>query len=336
MKTLIAVNAFKGAPIGVVDINSFIAKDFSDVEIFPIADGGDGTLSVLKYFHGSSASVNKSVASDPLRRKIEAEWISVSNEAFIEMAKVSGLSLLKEEERDPLLTTAYGLGELIESVIDKGFKSINIFLGGSSTVDCGVGMIEALGGEIKDSSIDFSRVQDVLKDVKLSFLCDVSTPLISESGNDVLLYANQKFSNPSDDNSKGLQELKEKVDVVASLVDKAAGKKISLEPFTGAAGGVAYIPLALLGAKCFPGFDYIKNKFELEKKIIQAEVVVTGEGKLDSQTFEGKAPGEIIKLAKKYNKKTIFYCALHDECDWKSLGVDEIKILDLHQRQLYN
>ena len=290
---------------------------------------------MLKYYFKKSKFIESNV-SDPLMRKIKSKWLLLNEEtAVIELAKASGIALLSENELNPMWANTYGTGELILSALDKNCKKIIIALGGSATVDAGMGIIEALGGKILDKKknivkpgggflnsiekIDLRSVDRRLKNCELTLLCDVRIPLSGEKG------TVQKFAA-----QKGAKEgeriiLENGMKHLAKITKEYAGNDFEFEPMVGAAGGVAFSVKAFLGAKLCPGFLYLANLTSLEEKIKHADLIITGEGKLDKQTLMGKAVYEISKLASSYKKKVIVVCGDFDETiNWKEYNMNDI------------
>ena len=356
MKILSALNAFKGAPHNVSTLNEALGEELRklghEVEVFPIADGGDGTLDAFKFNLHRSPEVKveemKSSVQDPLGRPVEANWLWINGDrpkAIIEFAQASGIALLKQEERHPPISSSFGTGELIREALELGAKEIVITLGGSATIDGGIGMMAALGAKFKNKndtelspraanmknieSIDLSRVKKTLGDSRLIFLSDVKTPLRSDPGEEnVMLYADQKFPSIGDF-SVPKNNLDNGFDQLAQLIDKEAGSKVSREESTGAAGGAAYIPRALLRASSKSGIKHLSEIFGLKEKIQESELIITGEGFLDRQTLEGKAPAELIRLVKELNekdgknRKLVVICGDADgKINWKAKGID--------------
>ena len=339
-RILISPTAFKGS-LSAIEVAKTIKLaldslnlDFS-CELAPIADGGDDTASVANFYFKKSKFV-KTTVCDPLMRKIESSWLLLDKEtAVIELAKASGITLLKEEELNPMWANTFGTGELILSALDKGCTKIIITLGGSATVDAGLGILEALGVKLLDKKghqlkpgggflgsidkIDLSHLDKRIQKIKLYVLCDVKIPLLGEKG------TVQKFSA-----QKGAKEgerfiLENGMKHFAEFVKKITNCDYEMEPMVGAAGGVAFSLKAFLGAELFSGFSYLANMTFLEDKIKNADLIITGEGNLDSQTLMGKAVYELGKLASKYKKKVIVLCGNYDESiNWTTYNIDSI------------
>ena len=342
-KILIAPNAFKHS-LSAIEVSNTIKATLDSLnlnlytEIAPVADGGDGTIDVLNYYFKKSKFVECNVC-DPLMRKIKSKWLLLDKEtAVVELSKASGLTLLAENELNPMWANTYGTGELIFSALNHNCKKIIITLGGSATVDAGIGIIEALGGKVLDKKknivksgggflslidkVDLSSVDKRLKNCKLDLLCDVKIPLTGEKGT-VQTFALQKGAKEGEKFvlENGMKHL-------AQIVkDYAYGKKndFEFEPMVGAAGGVAFSLKVFLGAQLFPGFAYLSDLIKLEEKIKNSDVVITGEGCLDKQTLMGKAVYGIAQIAKEHNKKVVVLCGDYDKSiAWKKYCIDEV------------
>ncbi len=317
-KILIAPNAFKHS-LSSIEVAEIIASTLKSLDkkliykIAPIADGGDGTIDVIKHYFKDSKFIYCTV-HDPLMRKIKSKWLLLDkNTAVIELSKASGLALLEENELNPLKTNTYGTGELIKHALDKGCKKIIITLGGSATVDGGLGILCALGVKLFDKNnvklkpcgkalnqivrLDLSNIDKRIYKTKIYVLCDVKNILIGPSG--TKNFSKQKGASPKD------QLLLERgMKSYLKLVRSYGEKDYSNLPMVGAAGGVAFSLKAILKGELFLGFQFLENLVKLNKMIKTSDVVITGEGRLDSQTFMGKGVCELIKSIRKINKKT--------------------------------
>ena len=316
MNILVAPDSFKDS-LSASEASRIISEAISavipsaSIRQIPISDGGEGLLeALLKPLQGTLVSVS---VKDPLHRTIEASYglVDQGKTAIIEMATASGLELLSVEERNPLITSTYGTGELIKNALDKGCTKIIIGLGGSATNDGGIGMIKALGGlfldqynqEIADGggalstlhSIDLSGLDKRLQQVAIVCACDVDNPLTGPSGASYV-YAKQKGAS---DNM--LAVLDSNLSNYATVIKATLNKDLEHISGTGAAGGTALGLLAFLDATLTPGIALITELLHLEKHIKEAQLVVTGEGKIDIQTLHGKTIMGIASLAKKHS-----------------------------------
>lgn len=337
MKILIAPDKFKGslsAQEVCTALSKGLKKNNPNLEIItrPMADGGDGSLEVLAhYFDLKTITVE---VDDPLFRPINASYKMVGTTAYIEMAAASGLALLGKKERNCMETTSFGTGELILDAIRKGATSIYLFIGGSATNDAGMGIASALGwsfynkgGEllvpIGESLTAVSRIDGTFlfykpAKVKFKVICDVNNPFYGEQGA-AYIYAPQKGATPDEvkilDN--GLRNLAEQLKA-ADYTD------IAEVPGAGAAGGVGGGAIAFLNADLVSGIQTFIEITELETQIKDCDLVITGEGKLDAQTEQGKVISGVCQLAKKYDKTVIAVCGAADENAAKKLGIQKV------------
>ena len=241
--------------------------------------------------------------------------------AFIEMAKISGLAMLDKSERNPLNTSTYGLGEAICIAREMGAKKITLSIGGSATDDCGAGMLQAIGfeffnhaGEIMPTPICGKDLQDVahidLPDkplgCRIEVICDVDNPLLGENGA-TAVYAPQKGATP-----EALVQLEKGKANMAEVAERCLHifPQMKLLPGAGAAGGVGYAGTAFLGGKLLSGWKFFTEITSLEEKVQWADVVVTGEGSVDSQSLSGKIVGGIMELARKWGKPVEIFCGI--------------------------
>jgi glycerate kinase len=338
MKIIVAPDKFKGS------LTSFEAcKAISDglkmanknVELIelPMADGGDGFATVLEYYLKTDPVHCDTV--DPWGRSISAgyQWDVKTKTAIVEMAVASGLVLLKEEERNPLLTSTFGTGILIKQAIENGAEKIILGLGGSATNDGGTGILSALGfqlvcekgDQLKALGENLLSIRKIIPPsfipkVKFEIACDVQNILYGRQGA-AYIYAPQKGANKEqvELQDKGLRKL-------ADTIKKQTGRDISTLPGTGAAGGIAAGLLAFFDVEMKKGTEMIIEAGEIEKRIPGADLVVTGEGKIDDQSAEGKVVGYIAALAKKYGVTCIGFCGITelDEKAIKKMGLKKI------------
>ncbi len=327
-KLIIAPDKFKGSLTAVEFCDAVergIRKHTTDVEIvkLPLADGGDGTIEVLNYYlNGIMISLE---VHDPLHRKIQASYLYSESKktAFIEMAEASGIRLLKNEEANPLLTSTYGTGELIKDALDKGVEHIILGIGGSATNDAGMGMARALGFRFFDRNkkelkgtgadlnqltfIDDSEIHACLKNVKVEVACDVANPLYGPNGA-AYVYSPQKGATP-----KMIIELDNGLINFCKLVNKQYNIDLQLHKGAGAAGGLGAACILFLNAALNSGIDLIKKIAKFDKNIKGADWVITGEGKLDDQTFSGKVICGVLDSITK--EKLAVFCGVVDLTD---------------------
>jgi glycerate kinase len=320
MKIIIAPNAFKET-LSAVEVADCIERGIkriwqeTDIEKFPLADGGDGTVDALV-----SAMGGKIIAAEvtgPLGKKVQAEIGLLGDEmtAVVEMASASGLRLVPLEKRNPLRTTTYGTGELIKACLDRGAKKIIVGVGGSATVDGGAGMATALGAKLLDKSgkpiesggeglknlfrIDCSQLDSRIKHTKFIVAADVDNPLLGKRGA-ARVYAAQKGATP-----KMVGELEKYLTNFARVIEKDLGLEVANVPGAGAAGGLGAGLVAFLNARIKQGVDIVIKAWGLREKMKNADLVFTGEGSIDRQTLYGKVPFGVAKIARKYGVPVI-------------------------------
>jgi glycerate kinase len=287
----------------------------ANIKILPMADGGEGTVEAL--VDATEGEIIKVEVHDPLMRKIKSFFgvLGDKKAAVIEMAAASGIELLKENERNPWITTTYGTGELIRHALDKGCEKFVIGIGGSATNDAGVGMVQALGGIFFDqqgkqigygggmlnkiSEIDLASLDNRIKKSQILVACDVDNPLYGPEGA-AFVYSLQKGAD-----KQMAEKLDENLRYFANKIKELLNTDIQNIKGSGAAGGLGAGLMVFLNAKLKPGFEIIKDIVELEKEIEKSDIVITGEGRIDFQTQFGKTPYGIAQAAFKYNKPVI-------------------------------
>jgi glycerate kinase len=327
MKVLIAPDKFKGSLTSFEVCNAIAAginQADKTIEVFsfPMADGGDGFSSVMQYYLPAESVA--CIAADPLGRGFSTsyQWESDTQTAIIEMASSSGLVLLKETERNPLVTSSYGTGLLIKNAISKGAKKIILGVGGSATNDAGTGVLEALGFQFADAAgnwikacgknlalIDQIIPPVTIPDIYFEIACDVQNLLYGPQGA-AFVYAPQKGASGSDvpllDN--GLKHF-------AQTVKHQTGKDIAVIPGTGAAGGVPAGLMAFFEVTIKSGIELVMTASGIKNKIAEADLLITGEGKIDRQTLDGKVVSKLAGLAHQYQIPAIAFCGVMDADD---------------------
>lgn len=281
----------------------------------PISDGGEGLLESLVIPFGGKIIPVK--VKDPLSCDIYSEYsiLKDGKTAVIEMAKASGLELLEDREKNPLITTTFGTGQLIKDALDKGCRKLIIGLGGSATNDGGSGMVKALGvkffnalnEELKPgggnlgslNNIDLSGIDKRIKDCEIVVACDVTNPLTGPNGASYV-YGAQKGGS-----QETLDVLDQNLKNYAKVIKAAINKDIESIAGAGAAGGTGAGLLAFLNAKLVNGIELILETLQLEEHIKKADLIITGEGKIDSQTLNGKTIAGIARMAKKHHVPVI-------------------------------
>jgi len=321
MKIVIAPDSYKdslSAPEVCETIKSGIRLVNSGIETdsMPIADGGEGTVRVLAA--ATNGSLFETVVVGPLGEEIKAEWgiLGDGNTAVIEMAAASGVPLLPENKRNPLHTTTFGTGQLIREAVNKGCKRIIVGIGGSATTDFGTGMAQALGVRFRNSrneeiteymsgrlmgevaAIDMSGLGDSLKGISISVACDVTNPLLGEKGA-VYVYSPQKGATP-----EMCEVLESNMEHISRLAADRLRDVRSI-PGAGAAGGLGGGLIAFLNARLLPGVDLVLEAARFEQRIKDADLIITGEGKIDNQTIYGKVISGICGSAKQFNVPVI-------------------------------
>lgn len=319
-KVIIASDSFKhslsSAEAGRYLKQGILEKNPSlDIDIIPVADGGEGTIEAL--VDATNGQIKSHTVSDPLGRKIEAVFgVSGDKETgFIEMAKASGLELLEEKDRKPLRTSTYGTGELIRAVLDQGCKTIILGIGGSATVDGGAGVAAALGirfhnksgdaicpvgGNLNQlTSYDSSKLDKRLLKTNILIASDVNNPLTGQNGA-AAVYGPQKGASPEE-----VHRLEQNLCHFVQIITKQKDESLIDTPGTGAAGGLPASLLAFTNAQIKNGFSTVADFLKLEDKFKKVDLIITGEGKIDTQTQYGKAPFGVARLAKKHKKQVI-------------------------------
>lgn len=316
MKIVAAIDSFKGSMSSLEVADAFelgARKVFSNLEVvkLSLADGGEGTVESL--VDGGNGDIITLKVKNPLMREIESFYGIIKNKnlAVVEMAAASGLPLLSKEERNPMKTSTFGTGELIKDALKKGCREFIVGIGGSATNDGGIGMLSALGYKFLDRSgkildpigenlinIETIDTSDVMPELKVSsFLvaCDVDNPLYGERG------AAEVYSRQKGATEEMVTELDNGLKHFSEIVMKQFNIEIGNYPGAGAAGGLGGGFLGFLNAQLKPGIDIIIETIGLEEQIKDADLVITGEGRIDFQSIMGKTPVGVGKLAKKYN-----------------------------------
>lgn len=322
MKVVVAIDSLKGslssmeAGMAVKD-GVLAAKPDAEVIVKPLADGGEGTTDAL--IEGMNGERIDLTVTGPMHTPVDAYYgyLKDTNTAVMEMASAAGITLVPDSEKNPLLATSYGVGEMINDAIQRGCRNFIIGIGGSVTNDGGIGMLKALGVRFLDENgedagdggqalakvacIDTSGLNPLLKECHIQVACDVNNPLCGENGS-TYVYGPQK--GVTEDMKKPLDEA---MAHFAKVTSETLKNDYMNTPSAGAAGGLGFAFLAYTGASLTPGIELILNAVGLEEHLSFADVVVTGEGRLDFQTAMGKAPIGVAKLAKEYNAKVIAF-----------------------------
>lgn len=340
MKVLVAVNEFKGslssAEIGKI-ISNKLNNNYKNIITYTqvVADGGDGFLTLFKGFTNNKfRTVNAALQECDVNYLLNEE----RKEAVIEVAEVIGIKQLKDEQKDPFKTTTIGLGKLIVFLLEKGIEHFIIGLGGSATNDCGIGMLSELGIKFIDEKgqlcrrgindlskidvIDNKNINSKLTKARFSIISDVSNPLIGKNG------ATYIFSKQKGLDENKFAEVDKYIENFSNKVNLATGKNNAFIEGSGAAGGLGYAFMSFCNATIQSGSEFMINYLGLEKIIRDVDVVITGEGKLDKQSYMGKAPIEIARIAKRFNKKVIFLAGSILDDELSELNEDNKKLID--------
>lgn len=330
MKVLIAMDSFKGSltsveACGAVERGILRADKSSEIVKIPMADGGEGTIEA--FIAAAGGFIAGHTVSGLFGEKIKGYYgvINEGKTAVVETAVASGITLVKPERLNPMEASTFGTGEIILKAINDGFKDIIVGLGGSATNDGGLGALQALGikflGEngaelgrggkmlSKVRKIDTSGMHPMLGEITITLACDVDNPFCGKSGA-AYVFAPQKGAD-----AQMVKILDEGLKNLANVINKTFGKDISNVRGAGAAGGLCGGLLAFTNAVVKPGFEILREASDLDNKLKNADLVITGEGKTDIQTTFGKLPAGVANAAKKYDKKVICISGSVAPCD---------------------
>jgi glycerate kinase len=320
LRILVAPNAFKES-LSAIDAARAMAKGIrrglpnARITEVPIADGGDGTLEAV--ISGTGGRILKAKVTGPLGNKITAEYgiTGDGKTAVIEMSRASGLALVPAARRNPMRTTSFGTGQLIQAALGRGVNRILLGIGGSATVDAGIGALQALGvsfldrhgkpvghggaGVLAIARIELSGLNTSLKRTEILVACDVDNPLIGPKGA-AAVFGPQKGATPA-----MVKKLDHGLARLAALITRKTRKDFARIPGTGAAGGIAGSFLGLLGARLRPGSELVFDLLKLDRIVPKMDWVITGEGQIDFQTQFGKGPGMLAKLAARHGVPVI-------------------------------
>ena len=316
MKIVIAPDSYKGsiyASDAARAMEDGVRRVLPDAEtvLVPVADGGDGTLETL--VETSGGRIITSEVTGPLGEPVSAQWGAMGDgvTAVAEMARTSGLALVRLEDRDPLNATTYGLGEVILEALEAGFRRFILGIGGSATNDAGAGMAQALGVRLLDAGgadlppggaalarlarIDASGLDPRAADADFDVACDVNNPLTGPEGASAV-YGPQKGATPA-----MIEQLDAALANFAGVVKRDLGADVDGVPGSGAAGGLGGGIMAFLGGRLRPGVDIVLDKVDLASRLDGADLIITGEGCMDFQTVYNKAPIGVARLARERN-----------------------------------
>ncbi len=328
-KIVVASDAFKGSLTSMEVAHSValsIHQHLPQCEVAEVvvADGGEGTVdAIINGLGGSKISIT---TSDPIGRPIQASYGIAGHAAVIEMSAASGLPLLSDDERNPLLTSSHGTGELIADALNRGCRQFLIGLGGSATNDGGTGMLQALGFRFYDTNhrpierccgatleliaeIDDSNIPEALRQASFTVACDVNTPFCGPTGA-AIVFAPQKGADAA-----MVHRLDRGMQSFARLVEQKYGINLALIAGTGAAGGLGGALLAFLNGTLQSGIDMVLDAIGFNEIISDAELLITGEGKIDRQTVQGKTAAGVLRRAQRFEIPTIAIAGQVELCD---------------------
>ena len=316
-KIVIAPDSFKEsmtaqqAAVAIAKGVKSVFQDKLDLELIPMADGGEGTIQSLA--DALDGTTHSKKVTGPLGNSVIANYAISGDKttAIIEMAEASGIALVPSEIRNPLKTTTHGTGQLIQAALDHNVEKIILGIGGSATNDGGAGMVEALGGKLLNSEgnsipsgggslidlddIDLSNLDKRLQDVQIIVACDVDNPLLGEYGASAI-YGPQKGAD-----KKMASDLDSALSNYHDVLERVTKKSVKDIPGAGAAGGLGAGLLAFLHAKLEPGVEIVLKETNFYERVVDADLVLTGEGKIDGQTIYGKTPIGVAKATKRFN-----------------------------------
>ncbi|MDM8305081.1 glycerate kinase family protein [Phocaeicola salanitronis] len=339
-KIVLAIDSFKGC-LSSKEIEQCIAEEIHRIlpscqtVCIPIADGGEGMLDTL--IEATQGTFVSTQAHDPLMRIRPARYGILGDQrtAIIEMAEINGLTTLSPIERNPMKTSTYGTGELIKDALEKGFRRFIIGIGGSATNDAGMGMIQALGAHLYDKQgnelgqggkimeqiahIDLNHLHPALKEATFIVACDVQNPFCGPQGA-AYVFARQKGAS-----EEQIRQLDEGMRHLALLIERDFSYNINKVKGSGAAGGLGGAFATFLQAHLQSGIDLLLNAVDFDRKITNADWIITGEGKADRQTAEGKVPAGVLKRAKKANIPVMLIAGkVEDKACLKQMGFARI------------
>lgn len=339
-KIVLAIDSFKGC-LSSKEIEQCIAEEIHRIlpscqtVCIPIADGGEGMLDTL--IEATQGTFVSTQAHDPLMRIRPARYGILGDQrtAIIEMAEINGLTTLSPIERNPMKTSTYGTGELIKDALEKGFRRFIIGIGGSATNDAGMGMMQALGAHLYDKQgneleqggkimeqiahIDLNHLHPALKEATFIVACDVQNPFCGPQGA-AYVFARQKGAS-----EEQIRQLDEGMRHLALLIERDFSYNINKVKGSGAAGGLGGAFATFLQAHLQSGIDLLLDAVDFDRKITNADWIITGEGKADRQTAEGKVPAGVLKRAKKANIPVMLIAGkVEDKACLKQMGFARI------------
>jgi len=328
MKIVIAPDSFKET-LSAFEVASTIESSFQNVfpeaEIIkiPIADGGEGTVEAM--VRATDGSFEFSEVEGPMGNITSAKWGMLGNSktAVIEIAEACGLHLVQANKRNPMTASSFGVGQLVVAALDKGAKKIIIGLGGSATNDGGYGFLRAIGVQFLDSEgnelnghfetlsllsdINFNHIDTRIKNTSIEIACDVDNPLLGEKGASKVFAAQKGASN------KMIEELESIMTNYYEIISSQLGSQLNDRPGFGAAGGLGFGISAFINSELKSGINIVLDALNFNQYLLDADLVITGEGRIDSQSERGKAPIGVIKYANQLNCKVIVIAGSVDD-----------------------
>ena len=301
-KVIVAIDSFKGcltsSEANQAACEGILAKmPETRVVQVPVSDGGEGFMEAFQAAMGGE--IVEANVKDPLMRTIIAQYLVQGDTAVIEIAKASGLTLLSPEERNPMVATSYGTGQLVVDAVRRGCKHIIVGLGGSATSDCGIGMLRAIiDAFAKNGSWDDVRELD---NVRFTIATDVTNPLCGENGA-AYVFGPQKFAQPKTTSPELIEALDARAKRFAQASAKHLGCDCQNKPGAGAAGGLGYAFLQYMNADCRSGIDLLLDTIHFDDLLQDADLVITGEGSADRQTLMGKLPFGILQHCQRVSR----------------------------------
>lgn len=339
-KIVLAIDSFKGC-LSSKEIEQCIAEEIHRIlpscqtVCIPIADGGEGMLDTL--IEATQGTFVSTQAHDPLMQIRPARYGILGDQrtAIIEMAEINGLTTLSPIKRNPMKTSTYGTGELIKDALEKGFRRFIIGIGGSATNDAGMGMMQVLGAHLYDKQgneleqggkimeqiarIDLNHLHPALKEATFIVACDVQNPFCGPQGA-AYVFARQKGAS-----EEQIRQLDEGMRHLALLIERDFSYNINKVKGSGAAGGLGGAFATFLQAHLQSGIDLLLDAVDFDRKITNADWIITGEGKADRQTAEGKVPAGVLKRAKKANIPVMLIAGkVEDKACLKQMGFARI------------
>jgi glycerate kinase len=328
MKIVIAPDSFKET-LSAFEVASTIESSFQNVfpeaEIIkiPIADGGEGTVEAM--VRATDGIFEFSEVEGPMGNITSAKWGMLGNSktAVIEIAEACGLHLVQANKRNPMTASSFGVGQLVVAALDKGAKKIIIGLGGSATNDGGYGFLRAIGVQFLDSEgnelnghfetlsllsdINFNHIDTRIKNTSIEIACDVDNPLLGEKGASKVFAAQKGASN------KMIEELESIMTNYYEIISSQLGSQLNDRPGFGAAGGLGFGISAFINSELKSGINIVLEALNFNQYLLDADLVITGEGRIDSQSERGKAPIGVIKYANQLNCKVIVIAGSVDD-----------------------